>query len=101
MKRRLFNEITPKKSKESTITTPVLLDLIINGPQSQSATETITASSSMLKRNEQDVKNDPKRSPDLSLSHQQQQQRPIDEQQQQEQHLLQVRDDFLSHINFD
>ncbi len=54
----------------------------------------ITASSSMLKRNEQEVQNDPKLSPDLTLS--QQQQRPIDEQQQ-EQHLLQVRDDFISH----
>lgn len=100
VKRRLFDETTPKKSKESTITTPVLLDLIIDGTQSQSAIETITASSSMLKRNEQEVQNDPKRSPDLTLSQQQQQQRSINEQQQ-EQHLLKVRDDFLFHINFD
>ena len=66
VKRRLFDETTPKKSKESTITTPVLLDHITDGTQSQSAIETITASSSMLKRNEQEVQKDPKLSPDLT-----------------------------------
>jgi hypothetical protein len=72
-KRRLLDGVTPKKSKESTImTTPVLVDLVTDGSQSQSLNETVTASSSMLKRHEEEVKKDQKLSPDPTLPRQQQ-----------------------------
>ncbi len=92
-KRRLLDGVSPRKSsKESTImTTPVLVDLVTDDLQSQSADGAVTASSSMLKRHGEDVKKDQKLlSPDPTLPSQQQQQ-PIIERQQ-EQHLLEVRD---------
>ncbi len=71
-------------------TTHVLVDLVTNGgSQSQSTNEIVTASSSMLKRHEDEVKKDKKLSPDPTLSRQQ----PMAERQQ-EQQLLNVRDYF-------
>jgi hypothetical protein len=90
-RRRLLDEVTPTKSKKSTTTiTPVLVDLVIDGSQSQSANEIVTASSYMLKRHEDEVKKDKKLSPDPTLSRQQ----PMREQRQQEQELLNVRNCF-------
>ncbi len=61
-RRRLLDGVTPQKSKKSittATTTPVLVDLVIDGgSQSQSANELVTASSSMLKRHEDEVKKD-------------------------------------------
>ncbi len=71
MKRRFLDEVIPKKSKGSTATTttttPAFGDLVTDGSQSQSANGTVTASSSMLKRNEEEVKNDQKLSLDPTL----------------------------------
>jgi hypothetical protein len=75
VKRRLLDGVTPKKSKEpTTTTTPVLVDLVTDSSQSQSANEAVTASSSMPKRYEKEVKKDQKLSPDPTLSSQQRQQ---------------------------
>jgi hypothetical protein len=70
VKRRLLDGVSSKKSKESTtiITTPVLVDLVTDGSQSQSADGTVTASSSMLKRHEEEVQKDQKLSPNPTLS---------------------------------
>jgi hypothetical protein len=86
VKRRLLDGVTQKKSKKST-TVPVLVDLVTDGSQSQSANEIVTASSSMLKRHEDEVKKDKKLSPDPTLSRQQ-----LMAERQQEQQLLDVRD---------
>ncbi len=92
-RRRLLDGVIPKKSKKSLKTAtsiPMLVDLATDGgSQSQSANELVTASSSMLKRHEGEVKKDQKLSPDPTLSRQQ----PMAERQQ-EQQLLDVRDYF-------
>ncbi len=94
-RRQLLDGVTPKKSKKSSstttaTTTPVLVDLATDiggagdGSQNQSANEIVTASSSLLKRHEDEVKKDKKLwSPDPTLSRQHQ-----------EQELLNVRDYF-------
>ncbi len=97
VKRRLLDEVTPRTLKDPTITTHVLVDLVTDGSQSQSANGTVTASSSMLKRLEDEVEKDQKLSPDPTLPSQQQ----LISERQQEQQLLDVRDRFLFHINFD
>jgi hypothetical protein len=74
VKRQLLDGVIPKKSKGSTATTtttPAFGDLVTDGSQSQSANGTVTASSSMLKRNEEEVKKDQKLSLDPTLPSQQ------------------------------
>ncbi len=59
-------------------TTPVLIDLVNNGLQSQSANELVTSSSWMLKWHEEEMEKDKKLSPDSTLARQQ----PVAERQQ-------------------
>jgi hypothetical protein len=87
--RRLLDGLIPKKSAIQS--TPVMIDLLSDSSQSQSVNKTVTTSSSMLKVHEEEVKKDPKSSPDPTLPSRQQQQ----------QHCLQVRRSLLFHINFD
>jgi hypothetical protein len=63
--KRLLEEVIPKISAAST---PVIIDLAIDNSERQSSNDVVTASSSMLKRHNEEVKKDRGTlSPDLTL----------------------------------